>query len=174
MMPVSRQTPSRFGPRHCGQSSARQTVKAKATQTRRIKTEARITGHPPSFPRQLAEAGDEVAGDGPGFAVADCAVVNFDNRDDLGGAAGEEAFVGDVDVMAREWHLADFDPCTAGEFDDRVARNALEDSGVEWRRLQNAASNQGDVVAGGFGNFPFLIEHQGFDTAGFKTLDFGQ
>jgi hypothetical protein len=44
----------------------------------------------------------ELFGDRAAAAGADLAVVEFADRRHLGGGAGEEGFVGDVDVVARQ------------------------------------------------------------------------
>ena len=51
---------------------------------------------------QLVEPLGQVARDRARLAVADHAVVDFHHGDDFGGGAGEEAFVGDVDVVLGE------------------------------------------------------------------------
>src|SRR3954466_9372006 len=51
--------------------------------------------------RRLAEDVEQVAGDRARLAFADTTVVDLDDRHDLGGGAGEERFVGEVEVRAH-------------------------------------------------------------------------
>ena len=46
--------------------------------------------------------------------------------------------------------------------------------GVDRRRVQLAPSDDEDVVAGAFGHFALVVEHQGFEAAGVGPLDLGQ
>src|SRR3954470_23260221 len=57
--------------------------------------------------RELAEAFDDAFGDRAGFAGADGAGIQLDGGDDFGRSAGEEAFVGGVDIVAGELSLVD-------------------------------------------------------------------
>src|SRR4051812_36318859 len=59
----------------------------------------------PLSPDEPLERFAELARDGPGLAAADHPSVDLDDRDDLGGGAGQEAFVGGVDVVARQRQL---------------------------------------------------------------------
>jgi hypothetical protein len=66
-----------------------------------------ITGQPVGVLRQAAvhqvkEAGLDLGGDRAALAFADGTVVEFADRRDFGGGAGEEGFVGDVDVVAGQ------------------------------------------------------------------------
>src|SRR5947208_6087239 len=66
----------------------------------------------------------ERAGDVP--TVADLAVVDRADRDHLGGGAGEEGLVGEVEVVAQELLLLHRVAEVAGDGHDRVARDAGE------------------------------------------------
>src|SRR5262245_42249907 len=87
---------------------------------------------------ELAEAVDKVASDRPGLSVADRAAVDFHDRDDFGRTPGKKTLVGDVNIVTRERHFADFDAGRAGQFNHRIASDAFEDAGVERRRQQHA------------------------------------
>ena len=39
---------------------------------------------------------------------------------------------------------------------------------------KHAAADEEDVVAGALGDFPLVVEHQGFDAAGLQPFDLGQ
>src|SRR5690242_6741543 len=57
-------------------------------------------------------------GDLAGAAGADLAVVHLDQRDELGGGAGEERLVGQVQVRAHQRLLDDLVTLVAGQRDD--------------------------------------------------------
>jgi len=46
-------------------------------------------------------------GNGPGFAVADDPAVDIDDADDLGGGAGQEEFITDIQIEPRKILLDD-------------------------------------------------------------------
>ena len=62
-----------------------------------------------------------------------------------------------------------------GQLDHRVARDAFQNAGVDRRRVAaRRLADQEDVVAGAFGDFALVVEHQGFDAAGLQAFDLGQ
>ena len=62
----------------------------------------------------------------------------------------------------------------AGQLHDGVAGHAFEDAGVDGRRLEHAALDDEDVVAGTLGHLALVVEHQRFQAAGLDRLDLGQ
>src|SRR5581483_8011986 len=62
-----------------------------------------------SLPREPVERIAELARDGARLAAAADPAVALDDRDDLGGGTGQEALVGDVDVVPRQGDLLDAD-----------------------------------------------------------------
>jgi hypothetical protein len=113
-------------------------------------------------------------GDGTGFAVADGPAIALDDGSDFGGGTCEEAFVGAVDVVARECHLLHFNLGRAGQFDDGVARDAFENAGDEMRRAKDAVFDKKNVVGRAFRHFTVVIEHNRFQAAGADCLDLGE
>ena len=93
----------------------------------------------------------QLLGDRSALAIANLAVVDLADRRQLGGRAGQEDFVGDVEVVAGERGLDDFEAPVAGDLDDRMARDAVEDA-VEWRRSDLAVADDEDVLARAFGD----------------------
>src|SRR4051812_16711792 len=87
---------------------------------------------------QALERVAEATCDRAGLAVADQAGVALDDGDDLGGRTGQEAFVGRVDVVARQRAFLDRDLRLARELNDGVACDAFEDPGLDRRRAQHA------------------------------------
>src|SRR3954454_7916842 len=74
----------------------------------------------------LAVELDQPPGEVAGLAAADLAVVDLDHRDELGGGAGEEQLVGEVEVAAGQRLLADLDALVAGKRHDRGTGDAGE------------------------------------------------
>ena len=114
-----------------------------------------------SAPHQLAKLLDQVAGDGPRLTVADDSAVDLDDGNHLGGRAGEEALVGDVDVVPGEPHFAYRKAALLGQFNHRVARDPLQDAGIGGGRLQDTSPHEEDIVAGTLGHFALGVEHPG-------------
>ena len=65
-------------------------------------------------------------------------------------------------------------PALRAKLDDGVAGDAFQNAGVERRRVQTAVAHEEDVVAGAFGHFALVVEHQGFDAAGLQAFDLRQ
>jgi hypothetical protein len=93
----------------------------------------RIGGTPMLRADFFVEGFEEALGDGARFGGADGTVVDAGDGDDFGAGAGEEAFVGDVDVVAGEVRLGDGDAGLAGEVHDDLAGDAQEDAALGGR-----------------------------------------
>ncbi len=117
------------------------------------------------------EVGREAGGDRAGRARADRAAVDVDDGNHLRRRAGEEAFVGGVEIVPRERGLAAVDPGRVGEFHDGVAGDALEDAGVGRWREQLPRPHDKHVVARALGHLALVVEHQGLDAAGPQALE---
>src|SRR5690606_15840195 len=76
---------------------------------------------------EVEVGGLQLGGDGAGGPAADRAVVDLAHRRDLGGGAGHEDLVGDVEEVAGEALLDDLVAALAGQGDHRVARDAAQD-----------------------------------------------
>src|SRR5690606_37551273 len=68
----------------------------------------------------------QLFGDRAATAGADGAVVEFADRRHFGCSAGEEGFIGRIDLVARDALLDHGQADLASELDDGVARDALE------------------------------------------------
>src|SRR6202035_949108 len=80
---------------------------------------------------------------------ADGAVVDGADRHDLGGGAGQEGFVGQVQVGADDGLVADLVAEVVGDGLDRVLRDAVQRAGVgSGRREEHAVAHDEDVLAG--------------------------
>ena len=96
----------------------------------------------------VPEVLDEGLGRRPAHALADDAAVDLDGGDDLGAGAGQEDFVGAVQVVAREVALDDLGAeVLLDELHDDVARHADEDAGGGRRREDLALLDVEEVVA---------------------------
>ncbi len=95
---------------------------------------------------QFAEASQQVLGHGPRLAGPDHTIVDLDDRNQLGAAAGQEALVGDVHVVSREWDLAHFEAGGVAQLQHGGAGDAGQDPGVDRRRQQQPTVYQKDVV----------------------------
>src|SRR5690606_12928509 len=116
-------------------------------------------------------AGDEVEegrlqrpGDRAAAAAADLAAVDLADRRHLGGRAGEEDLVGDVQLVARDAALLDRDAAVAGQHQDRLARDAGEHGGQR-RRAQDAVAHEEEVLAARLGDEPLGVQHDGLVVA---------
>lgn len=122
---------------------------------------------------QSAEELQQVAGDGTRLTGTDLASVQAGDGNDFCGCACQETFIGDEDVVPCEHTFDDGDTGLAGQFHDGVASDAFENSGIGLRSFEDTLSDDEDVIAGAFRNFPIVIEHQCFDGTGVGALDFG-
>ena len=122
---------------------------------------------------EFAEGGDDLGGDGAGFAVTDEAAVELDGGDDLGGGAGEEAFVGGEEVVASHHLLFAGEAELAEDFDDGLAGDAVETASGDGRGVDFAVFGDEDVVAGAFGDVALFVEHDALFATGLDGLNFG-
>src|SRR6266478_985495 len=106
----------------------------------------RIAGLEP--PDGAEEGGLDLPRDRAHLALADAPVVHFAHRGDLGRGAAHEGLVGAVEVVAAEAALLDGNALVLGDADDRLARDTLEDSARDRRRVERAVAHDEDVLAG--------------------------
>src|SRR4051812_24251788 len=95
---------------------------------------------------QALEPLAKLAGDRPGPARAERAAVALDHGDQLGGGAGEEAFLGRVHIVPVHRPLDDGVPRFSRQLDDRVAGDPLEDARVDRRRVDGPLRHDEDVI----------------------------
>ena len=86
-------------------------------------------------------------------------LVDFADRHDLGGGAGEEHFVGVGELFRHDHALDHLMAALTGEVHHRSPGDAVEKA-VRRRRVQHAVLRQEDIGAGGLGDLPAPIEHQ--------------
>ncbi len=94
----------------------------------------------------------EGAGDRAHGAVADRDAVDGGEVGDLGGGAGEEGFVADVEEFAGESSFDDGDAELAGERDDGAAGDAVQDRAGERSGVEDAAADEEEVFSGALGD----------------------
>src|SRR5271154_3167275 len=114
-----------------------------------------------------------LGGDWAGLARADFAIVQLYHRGYLGGGAGHEGFVGDIERVAGEIFLAHFDRVVAQDFDHRVAR----DSGQhrrQRRRPHDSVPNDEHVLAAALGHEALGVEQERFVVAVAASLIAGE
>ena len=68
--------------------------------------------------------------------------------------------------MSGQGRFSGWDFEGIGEFEDSVAGNSFEDSRVGRWGEQLASLYDEDVIAGAFGDFPFVVEHDRFHAPG--------
>ena len=92
-------------------------------------------------------------GDGAAAAVADGAIVDFADRGHFGGGAGEEGFVGDVDLVAGNAAFGHSKTQFCGQLDDAAAGDAVQGGG-QVGGDEFAIVDQKDVFAAASSNWP--------------------
>src|SRR5436190_3262886 len=115
----------------------------------------------------------EKLGDGSAPALADLAAVHLADRRHLGGRAGEERLVGDVELVAAEALLLDGDVVLARQRHDRVARDAGQHAG-ERRRLDLPVADDEEVLPRALGAVALGVEHDRLVEAERLRLAFGE
>ena len=128
------------------------------------------TGRPAS---QFAEAGHQVAGDRAGCPVTDGTTVEADDGDHLGRRSCQEALVCDVDVVSHQRSFPDLVSGIPGQVDDRVAGDALEDSGIGGRSADQPILDNEDVVPGALCHITLLVQHEALPAACPSSLHLG-
>src|SRR5688500_2377726 len=98
-------------------------------------------------------------GDRPNLTAADGVFVDGDDRRYFGGGATGKDLVGEIQLGAIDVTLDDLQPeDLAGEDDQGVASDALEDSAADVRRNDRIARDKHHAGAGTLGNFSEVIE----------------
>src|ERR1035437_826610 len=84
-------------------------------------------------------------GDWPPAAAADLDAVELANRRDLRRRAGKESFVGNIDFVAGDAFFHHFQPQVFGNVEDRVARDAVECTGGQIGRVDDATPDDENI-----------------------------
>jgi len=113
----------------------------------------------------VEERGLDFFGDGAAAADADLHAVQLANRRDFGGGAGKEGFVGDVDLVAGDAFLHNFQAQVFGDVEDGVARDAVQRPSGQVGRVDDAVFDDEDVFACAFRDEACAVEQQGFVVA---------
>lgn len=112
--------------------------------------------------------------DGARVAGADGSAVDFGDGGDFGGGAGEEAFIGDVQIMPLERFFGAGDLKFFAELDDHGAGDAFENAIVGGGRGDVAVADDENIVGGALGDVAVVIEHDRLGHAGVGGFDFGE
>ncbi len=115
----------------------------------------------------------ESAVEGAGAGVERPAVDAFD-RDQFGAGAGEEAFIGGVEVVGSEASFMGGNVVVTGQFEDQPAGDAGECTVGGGGCEQFAMADDEEVVGGAFGDVALGIEQDGFVGAGVVGFDPGE
>ncbi|MNQ49356.1 hypothetical protein D3C85_632660 [compost metagenome] len=91
---------------------------------------------------------------------ADLPVIDFADRRDFGGGAGEEGLVGDVHLVAGDALLDHLDAQLVGQGQNGVAGDAVE-AGGHFRGVDHAVLDQEDVLARALGHITLGIQQHG-------------
>jgi len=117
---------------------------------------------------------DEFLGVSARFAVSDGTRIDLHHRDHLGRRAGQEHFVGGVEVVAGEEFLLGGQAHFGGELHHAMARDAVQGPGRGGRGHQVFPLHVEDVVPRAFRHHPFGVQHDRFRRVGEVGLDLGQ
>ena len=105
----------------------------------------------------VEEGSLQIAGDGARLAGAHGAVVHLADRRQLGGRAGHEHLIGDVEFVACEPFFHHRQAALTGELHDRVSRDPFEDRGQR-RGLHDAVAHQEDVLPRALGDVALGVQ----------------
>ena len=122
------------------------------------------------FPEPL----DQGSSDRPWRAHTDGPIIDFDNRNHLGGTAGQKALVSHIEVMSGECQFFDGDPGFCGKVHDDLPRDSCEDSRVDRGCKQSPGFDDENVISRSLSDVPLGIQHQRLHTACTESLHFGQ
>jgi hypothetical protein len=118
----------------------------------------------------------EGGGDGAHGSVADQDAVDGAEVGDFCRGAGEEGLVANVEELAGEGLLDDGDAHVAGEDEDGIAGDAVQDGVGERRSVEGAAADDEEVFAGALGEVAVDVEGDAFVVAvggGFHADELG-
>src|SRR5581483_11059661 len=94
---------------------------------------------------------NKLLGDGPWLARSDGPPIDLSHRNHLGPCAGEEALVGDVQVMALDGLFDDGNLAGSAKLDHDAPGDALEDAVVSLGGLHLPVADDEDIVRRAFG-----------------------
>ena len=125
-----------------------------------MRRRVRSSNHLPFAGGLLAEFGEDARCDRTRLAGANLAGIHFDNRDDFGGGAGEEAFIGIPDIVPGDVRLNRRNLKGSGNLQGDLAGDAHEGAGMGGRSDEATFVNQEDVIASALGDIALLVEHE--------------
>src|SRR5690554_426628 len=106
----------------------------------------------------------QLLGNRPTLAFTNLTTVQFTDRQNFSGGAGEEGFFGDVHVVASDAAFFHHQAQVFGEVDDGGAGDAGQ-AGGQFRGVQLTVANDEDVLARAFRHVAFVVQQQGFFSA---------
>ena len=80
-------------------------------------------------------------------ASADGATIKLHDGNNFGSAAGEKAFVSDINIVASHSRFENVHSDRTGQFNNCVTSDSFEDSGVNRRRVKASVANRENVIA---------------------------
>src|ERR1700692_1574932 len=113
------------------------------------------------------------AGYRPSLASSNEAEINLAQRNDLCRRAADKNFVGDIELIAGYRFFYDRVTEIASQYDQAVARDALENSGAR-RGDNNVVANNKKIFAGALGNITIGAEHDRLIKTGALRFSFRQ
>ena len=116
----------------------------------------------------------DLFGEGAAAARADLDAVHLADGRDFGGRAGEEDFIGDVQLVARDALLHHFQAQVLADVHHGVARDAVERAGRQVGRVDHAVLDDEDVLARAFGDEARGVQQDGLVVAVVQRLGVGQ
>src|SRR5262249_21923230 len=124
--------------------------------------------------RARPKRGGEPARDRPGRAGADAPAVELHDRYDLGAGAGEEALLGDEEIVAREATLLPFKAVGERELPNRRGGDAVERAVGRWWRHDAAPQHREHVVGRALGDEALGIQHERLGGSGLLRFEAGE
>ncbi len=108
---------------------------------------------------------------GPRLPSPTVNLVDRAHRRDLGGRAGQEHLVGDVQQLARDVLLDDLEPRGLRELRHAVARDARQDRRRDRRRVQLAVLHEEQVLAGALADEAGRVQREALGEAEAARLE---
>jgi hypothetical protein len=107
------------------------------------------------------------------MACPDGAAIDAYNGDNFCPGPGYKAFIGGIQIIAREEAFCSAQLESLRYFQDAVACHALERTSCGRRGVQLSLPYEEDVVGRAFSHIPFAVEHHGLERSGLLCFQFG-
>ena len=122
---------------------------------------------------KFLETSEKTLGPFARLASANHPAVERDDRYHLGCRAGEETFVGDEDIIARNRTLDDRDAEFFSDLEDHRTRDAIKRAIADQWRVKFSVLDEEKVVARALGDIALFVEHDRLKRIGLDRLDLG-